>query len=175
MTDKPKEDILVSPEYATLEFGDGYIALIQGGKEEATSEGEKVVDFTIKPSSSLRKRYDIKDNVLDRNMNMTFRVKKKDLVPLNLFDDANKKWLYIKNFNHDETEISNIGWSLREQLTEAEKKVIILEGENIWLSEQLQLAKTNPSEFLKQGTEVFEAVSSKMIDLLKGRKDREDM
>ena len=175
MTDKPKEDILVSPEYATLEFGDGYIALIQGGKEEETNEGEKVVDFLIKPSQLLRKRYDIKDNMLDQNRNMPFKVKRKDLVPLNLFDDANKKWLYIKNFNHDETEISKIGWSLREQLAEAEKRVVILEGENIWLSEQLQLAKTNPSEFLAQGAEVFEKVSSKMIDLLKGRKDREEM
>ena len=157
-----------------LEFGDGYIALIQGGIEGKNDDGEKIVDFVIKPSPLLRKRYDIKDSVLDQNRNMPFRVFKKDLIPLNLFDDANKKWLYIKTFNHDETEISKIGWSLRERLAEAEKRLIIIEGENIWLSEQLQLAKTNPAEFLKQGTEVFEQISSKMVDIIKGKRDRED-
>ncbi len=157
-----------------LEFGDGYLALIQGGIEGKNDDGEKIVDFVIKPSPLLRKRYDIKDNMLDQNRNMSFKAFKKDLIPLNLFDDANKKWLYTKTFNHDETEISKIGWTLREQLAGAEKRLIVIEGENIWLSEQLQLAKTNPAEFLKQGAEVFEQISSKMVDLIKGKRDRED-
>ncbi len=175
MTEKPSTEILMSPEYAMLEFGDAYRALIQGGKEGKDDNGEKIVDFVIKPSPLLRKRYDIKDSMLDDNKNMPFRVFKKDLIALNLYDDANKKWLYIKTFNHDETEVSKIGWSLREQLAEAERRLIVIEGENIWLSEQLQLAKTNPAEFLAQGTEVFEKISSKMVDIIKGRRDREDI
>ena len=38
--------------------------------------------------------------MLDQNMNMEFRIFEKDIVPLNLYDDANKRWLYIKTFNH---------------------------------------------------------------------------
>jgi len=105
---------------------------------------------------------------------MPFTAFKKDLIPLNQFDDANRKWLYIKTFNYDETEISKIGWNLRERLAEEEKRIVILEGELIWLSEQLQLAKTNPAEFLAQGAEVWEKVMSKTTDILKQKRDKED-
>ncbi len=175
MTEDPSTGILVQPEFAILEFGDGYIALIQGAVEGKDEEGKGVVDFIIKPSNLLRKRYDIKDDVLDQNRNMPFRVYKKDLIPLNQLDDANRKWLYIKTFNHDETEVSKIGWSLRERLSEEERKVVILEGENIWLFEQLQLAKTSPAEFLAQGAEVWEKVLSKTTDIWKGKKEKEEI
>ncbi len=105
---------------------------------------------------------------------MPFIAYKKDLIPINQFDDANRKWLYIKNFNHDETEISKIAWSLRERLAEEEKRIIILEGELLWQSEQLQLAKTNPAEFLAQGAEVWEKVMSKTTDILRGKREKED-
>jgi len=113
--------------------------------------------------------------MLDQNRNMPFRVFKKDLIPINQLDDPNRKWLYINTFNHDETEISKIGWSLRERLAEEEKRVIVLEGELIWQSEQLQLAKTNPAEFLAQGTEVFEKVFAKTVDILKGKRDKDEL
>lgn len=175
MGERPKEEILVAPEYSILEFGDGYIALIQGGIEKEDDEGRPVVDFMIKPSELLRKRYDIKDSMLNQNGAMPFRVYKKDLIPLNQFDDANKKWLYIKTFAHHETEISKVSWNLRKRMEEMEKRVIILEGELIWLSEQLQLAKTNPAEFITQGADVFEKISSKLIDLIKPRRDKDEM
>ncbi len=174
MGDKPREEILVAPEFAMFIFGDGYFALVQGSTEGETDDGEKIVDFVIKPSQLLRKRYDIKDSMLNRNMNMTFRVKKKDLIPMNQFDDANKKWIYIKTFNHDDTEMSKPGWALREQLAEEQKKNKLLEGQIIWQADQIQLAKTNPAEYIMQGAEVFEKVSSKMADLIKGKSEKED-
>ncbi len=150
------------------------MALIQGAVEGTDEEGKGVVDFIIKPSNLLRKRYDIKDNMLDQNRNMPFRVYRKDLIPINQLDDANRKWMYIKTFNREETAVSERGWDLRERLGEQEKRVIILEGENLWQSEQLQLAKTNPAEFINQGAEIFEKVSSKMVDLMKGKVGREE-
>ncbi len=174
MADKPQEEISAQPEYSILEFGDGYIALIQGAVEGTDEEGKKIVDFIIKPSNLLRKRYDIKDSMLDQNRNMPFKAYRKDLIPINQFDDANRKWLYIKTFNHDETEISKIAWSLRERLAEQEKRVIVLEGELIWQSEQLQLAKTNPAEFVSQGAEVFEKVFSRTVDMLKGKREKDE-
>ena len=175
MGEKPREEILVSPEYTILEFGDGYIALIQGGIETVTDDGIPVIDFIIKPSELLKKRYNIKDSMLNVNGALAFRVFTKDLVALNRFDDANRKWLYLKTFNHDETEIGRIGWDLRKRLEEMEKRVVILEGELIWLSEQLQLAKTNPTEFISQGAEVYEKISSKLIDLIKPKRDKDEL
>ena len=174
MGEKPQEEILVAPEYPMLEFGDGYLALIQGGIERENDDGQKVVDFMIEPSDLLKKRYNIKDSMLNQNRALPFRVLKNDLIPLNLLDEANKKWLYIKTFDHQETEISNIGWDLRKRLEEKEKQLIILQGELIWLSEQIQLAKTNPVEFITQGTEVFEKSLSKVLDLVKGKREKED-
>ena len=174
MTEKPREDILMPPEYTILQYGDGYLALIQGGVEGTNDDGEKIIDFVIKPSSLLRKRYDIKDSMLDQNLNIPFRVLKKDLIPINQFDDANRKWIYIKTYNHDETEISRIGWVLRERLAEEEKRIVVLEGENLWLSEQLHLAKTSPAEFLAQGAEIWEKVLSKTTDVMRGKKEKDE-
>ena len=171
--ENPEEDILITPEFSILEFGDGYIALIQGGIEKE-EEGRKVVHFMIKPSDLLRKRYDIKDSMLNVNGALPFKVYKDDLIPLNQFDDANKKWLYVKTYNHDDTEISKIGWELRKRLEASERRVVVLEGELIWLSEQLQLAKTNPAEFIAQGADVFERVSSKFADTLKIQKGEKE-
>lgn len=174
MSERPEEDILLTPEYTILEFGDGYFALVQGGIESQDEEGQIIIEFTIKPSEKLRKRYSIKDSMLNQNGQLKFKVKKTDLIPINQFDDANKKWLYVKTFNHQDTEISKIGWNLRKRLEEMQKRVIVLEGELIWYSEQLQLAKTNPAEFVSQGTDIFEKVSSSILNLMKGKGNKED-
>ena len=174
MTERPSEEILVTPEYTILEFGDGYIALIMGGVEEEDAKGQQIISFMIKPSNLLRKRYNIRDSMLNQNGQMPFKAKKDDLIPLNQFDDANKKWLYVKTFNHVDTEISKIGWNLRKRLEEMRERVIVLEGELLWMSEQLQLAKTNPTEFIMQGAEIYEKLSSNMIDLIKGRPNKDD-
>ena len=168
MTERPSEDILVGPEYTILEFGDGYIALIMGGIEDEDENGQQIVKLMIKPSNLLGKRYNIKESMLNQNGQMPYTIKKDDLIPLNQFDDANKKWLYIKTFGHAETEISKVGWNLRKRLEEMKRRVIVLEGELIWMSEQLQMAKTNPTEFLMQGTDIYEKLSSNLLDLMKG-------
>ncbi len=174
MGEQPQEEILVAPEFTMLEFGDGYMALLQGGVKGEDNDGNKIVTFMIKPSEILRKRYNIKDSMLNKNWAMEFKVSEKDLIHMNPYDDANKKILYIKNFKHEETEISNIGWSLRKRLGEMEKRVVVLEGELIWMSEQLQLAKTNPTEFLTQATEIYEKMLPRMAEIFKGKKDKEE-
>lgn len=170
MSENPSEEILVNPQRALLEFGDGYLAMILGGIE-STEDGLKVVNFTIKPSQLLRKWYDIKDSQLNKNGCMNFKVYKKDLVPLNQFDDANRKWMYLKNFLHEETEISKLNWDLRKRLDETEREKILLEGELLWYFEQLQMAKSNPAEFMAQSFEVFDKMSSRIVDLIGKRRE----
>lgn len=155
--ENPRIDITVAPEFSMMIFGDGYIALIQGATEQESEDGEEIIRFTIKPSGTLRKRYNIRDEQLDSNGNIQdYIVSKKDLIHLNIYDDANRRILYIKTIEHKETEISKVGWDLRKRLEQMEKRVIVLEGELIWLSEQLQLAKTNPMEFASQGIELWD-------------------
>ena len=170
--ENPQEEILVSPAFSLLEFGDGYIAMILGGIEGEDSAGLKVVDFIIKPSQLLRKRYNIKDSQLNKNECMPYRVYKSDLIPINQFDDANRKWMYIKNFNHEDTEISKIEWNLRNLLKESEKRVALLEGDILWYYDQLQLAKMNPSEFMAQSFEFFDKMGS-INEKMLGRKEKE--
>lgn len=173
MSENPRQDILVQPEFSILEFGDGYIALVQGSTQ-FEDEGIKWLEVTIKPSELLKKRYEIKDSELDRNGNITIHVKKDDIIFLNLFDDSNRKWLYIKNYKGEDTEISNIGWDLRKRLEESEKKRRILEGENMWYSEQLLLAKTNPIEFAGQTLEIFEKITANTIEALRTKDNKKE-
>lgn len=171
--EKPREEILVSPEFSILEFGDGYSALLQGSKMEFDSEGRKIAIMTIKPSQLLKKRYDIKDSQLDRNGNIIFKAVYDDLIPMNLLDDANRKWLYIKTYNHDDTEISKIGWDLRERLKWSKNRIYILEGQLIHFSEQLALAKTNPTEFVSQGLDVIKEFAE-VTESLRDRTRKEE-
>ena len=175
VTEKPGIEILAEPQWDILEYGDGYIALALGGIITESEEGEKVVDFMIKPSPLLRKRYNIPDSQLNINLCMSYRVCWRDLIPLNMFDAANRKWLYIKNFRHEQTELTRWGWKLRKENEMLSQRIQTLEGENMWLLEQLQLAKTNPQEFIKQGTEILESVGSRFADILRGDKEKQEL
>lgn len=172
----PREDITLDPEFAMIIFGDGHLALSQGAKEEEDDKGREIVNFTVKPSAALRKRYDIRDERLNNHGNIQdYKVLKKDLISLNQFDDANRRILYIKTFEHNETEVSKIAWTLRKRLEEMEIRVIVLEGELIWLSEQLQLAKTNPAEFNAQGLEMLEKMSSHLMGLMSRKPEKDNL
>jgi len=173
--ENPETEIYSEPTWDILEFGDGYIALCLGGVISETAEGQKVVDFIIKPSNLLKKRYGIQDSMLNQNLCMPYRVYEKDLIPLNLFDAANRKWLYVKNFRHEETQMHLWEWRLREENEQLRERNQMLEGENMWLLEQLNLAKTNPAEFIAQGYDVFEKVGTKFVEALKGKKEGEMM
>lgn len=171
MGEKPREEILVTPSWGILEFGDGYIAQMQGATTIENQDGTRVIEAIIKPEELMKKRYNIKDSELDTNGNLTFKMNFNDLVPLNLFDDAKRKWLYIKTFKYKETEISNIGWELRRRLEEERKKRIILEGNLIWYAEQLSLAKNNPVEFMGQGLELFNKMQESVANLMKKKEE----
>jgi len=170
--ENPQEEILLPPEYAILIFGDGHIALTQGGRETEKEDGTEVIEFLIKPSDNLRKRYNIRQEQLNKNGAMLFPCSKADLVPLNMYDDSNRRWLYTKTYEHKETAVGNIGWNLKKENEELKRKVIFLEGNLIYMSEQLQLAKTNPAEFVTQGTEVFNKMAASVVDLMRAKKGK---
>jgi len=172
--EKPQEQILEEPKWSFLETGDGYLALIQGALQKTDEGGRRLIEFLIKPSLLLRKRYNIREEQLNDNGAMLFTVLEADLVPLNIFDDANRKWLYMKTFNHEETELSKLHWKLKQQLESETKKRIMVEGEILWMQEQLQLAKTNPQQYMAQGLEIYDRIGSKMAEFFKNKK-KEDL
>lgn len=170
----PSETILESPGWATLIFGDGYLALMQGGIENENSGGERIVSVTIKPHSSLRKRYNIKDSDLNNSGNLeNYQMNKEDIIVLNQWDDANRTVLYIKNYLHQETDLCRVNWDLRKQLQEERTKRVIIEGYLIRLSEDLQLAKQNPAEYISQGLELIEKINNGVITSMRGNKEEE--
>lgn len=172
MGEKPQEEIIAQPKWGILEFGDGYIAMLQGGLPSVTiRDGKKIVEVIIKPHELLRKRYNIKDSDLDTNGNTKFQMSEDDLIPLNLFDDANRKWLYKKTYKHQETDLSNHEWVLTKRIEQERMKRVMIEGYLIHLSEQLQLAKNNPAEFLNQGFEYFVKMQESMSGFIKRKEE----
>lgn len=173
MVDNPREDILAIAQFPYLIFGNGYFAMIVGGVETQDSEGREIVELQIIPEELLRKRYDIKKEQLNINGVMTYRVLRKDLIPLNLFDKAKERWLYLKTFDGKETEIGGPSRFLRARLEEREKYCWMLEGDNIYLSEQCISLRMNPGEVMAQGTEAIGKTIEPVIDLLNAKKGRE--
>jgi len=171
--DNPKEDILAIPQYPFLIFGDGYMAMITGGIEKKDAEGRAVVELQIVPEELMRKRYNITKDKLNINGVMAYTVLRKDLIPLNIFDKAKERWMYLKTFKREETDIGNPGKFLRARLEELEKYSWMLEGDNIYLSEQVIASRMNPAEVMAQGTEAMGKAMEPVIDLLNAKKGRE--
>ena len=97
--ENPKTELFLQPEKSIIMFGDGYAAMMQPGAKVKEEDGKKILDATILPHSNLRKAYNIRSNELDDNGNITsYKMDKNDLIPLNLYDDSNRVFLYIKNF-----------------------------------------------------------------------------
>ena len=163
--EKPETEILVQPENSILELGDGYLATLFSAIEVEEENGKTIIDALIEPSLLLKKRYNIPDSDLNANRQMHFKMAKIDLIPINLFDSANRKWLYTKTFKHVSTPVDKLSLDLKDQVTQLEQRVWSLEGDIAFLSEQLQLAKDNPGEYSAQSLELAEKMSSIMMKM----------
>lgn len=172
MEKEPEKEIMLDPRWSVLEDGLGYQVLIVGGMPGVDREGREVVHFTIKPDEIVRKRYNWRRGVeVNENGNVKFIAAKDDLIPLNMFDDANKKWLYEKTFNHQSTELSKRWDELKKRIQIFERKLWLLEADNIRLNEQLELARLSPGKWIKEGTEVYEQVSKSFADLTRKKEE----
>ena len=170
METNPERDIMIDPRWAAFEDGLGYECLFLNGMP-AIEDGEEVVVITLKPTDLTRKRYNLRSGAeLNEQGNIKRTVKKIDLIPLNMYDEANKKWIYVKTLNHEPTVLSQREEELKSKIKVVEKRARLLEADNIKLNEQLALARLNPGKWIKEGAEVHEHVMKGMSDLFK-RKD----
>jgi hypothetical protein len=174
MEANPEREILLDPRWSILEDGLGYNVLVIGGMPGLDIDGREVVIFTIKPDEIVRKRYNLRRDIeLDMNGNMKLTVLKLDLIPLNMFDDANKKWLYTKTLRHEPTELSEREINLQKKLNMKDRRILLIEAENIRLQEQLEIARTNPAKFIKQGAEVFQESAKAFSELTRRPEDKQ--
>lgn len=171
--EQPEREIMLDPRWSILQDGLGYNVLVVGGVPGIDKDGREVVIFTIKPDETVRRRYDLRRGreVDQETGNMRLIVLKKDLIPLNVYDDANKKWLYTKTLKHDPTDLSKREENLKSTIEVKERRILLLEAENIRLQEQLELARTNPAKFIQQGAEVFREAAKGIAELTKKKDD----
>lgn len=172
MEKEPKKQILLDARKAILMDGLGYNVLVVEMMPSKAADGTEVIKVIFKPDETVRKRYNYRfEKELDSNGNVTMTIAKSDLVPVNLYDDSNRKWVYIKSFAHEETNLSMYSKNLRSEIQDKEKRILLLEAEVIKLYEQLELAKTNPIKFMKQGFELWSDTAKVVTELNKKEKE----
>lgn len=172
--DNPQKDILLSPQWSILQDGLGYNVLSIGGLPKIDSDGREIVEFTVKVDDIVKKRYNLRRGIeLNEQDNMKLIVAKIDLIPLNMYDDANKKWLYVRSLLHEPTELSKREENLKILLNVKEKRILLLDAENIRLNEQIMLFRTNPAMAAAQGAEVFEKTAKAVADLIRPKEKGE--
>src|SRR3990167_3904459 len=101
------KDIVREPQWSMLTDGLGYNVLWGGGITTINKDGEEIVEAIIKVDDTIKKVYNWnREKELDEHDNMKWTAKKIDLIPLNIYDDANRRWLYVKTLLHDPTDLS---------------------------------------------------------------------
>jgi len=153
--------------------GLGYRTMCAGNAPPSVDkDGREVIIFTIKPDDVVRKRYQWRSGKeIDELGNKKIIIAKIDLIPLNIYDDSNRMWLYVKSFNHDATELSERYKILNMEIERYRKENMQLEAENIKLSEDNLLLRTNPEKALAASSEVFQKVAQGLSSLNIGKKE----
>lgn len=169
----PKTEIMIDPRWSILMDGLGYQVLVVGGMPGVDKDGRAVVKFIIKPDEVVRKRYNWRgDAELNEAGNKEIIIAKIDLIPLNLYDDANKKWLYVKSFNHEETDLSQREKILKLELDRKTKENQQLEAENIRLNEINELYRTNPEKAVGANFEIFKSAMQLATSAVSKKEDK---
>jgi len=129
MEKDPQREIMVDPKWSILMDGNGYNVMSTGGLPGVDRDGTEIITLMIKPDDIVRKRYNLRgEQEVNQQGNTKLIVRKIDLIPMNLYDDANRKWLYVKDFNHNDTDLSLREKNLKEIIQQLKKKVIINRG-----------------------------------------------
>jgi hypothetical protein len=168
MSEDNPENIMQTPTWPLMRDGLGSTAMIVGSLPTVSPEGEEIIKLIIKVDDFIKKKYNLKpkDEYNEQN-NMRLIVKKIDMIPLNPYDTSNQVWQYVKTFKHESTELSKREDNLKTIINVKDKRILLLEAENIRLNEQILLFRTNPAMAAAQGAEVFEKTAKVMADMMR--------
>jgi len=174
--DNPRKELLQDPRWSILEDGNGYQVMAMGGMPFVDNSGKRCIRFKILPDPLVRNRYNLRRGAeLDENEGtMFFTCLEIDLIPLNLYDDANRKWLYVKTFKHEQTPLSERESFYKQKYQSYEQQVLLLQAKVIKLNEELQMAALQPGKYLKMGAEVVEASAGAIATAIKKKEDEKN-
>lgn len=172
--DNPQKEIMLDPRWSILEDGNGYQVLSLGGMPFVDKDGRRCIKFKVKPDQVVRKRYNLRIGIggeLDDDENMFIICLEGDIIPMNLYDDVNKKWLYVKSFRHEDTNLSEREIFLKRKLDTFEKKVNLLDAKCIKLQEELKLATLQTEQYLSRAGELIEKSAGAIATAIKKKED----
>lgn len=171
----PKKEIMLYPKWPTLLDGLGYSFLMVGGMPGKDRDGREIITLTLKTDETTRKRYNLRlGKEVDELGNVNLVIGAMDLIALNPLDKANEKWIYIKSFDGQETDLSKRESFIKMKYEKEVSKNSLLQATNAKLVEQLELAKTNPAKYIKQYSEVYQdAYKNAAESLMKGKGEQQ--
>lgn len=173
MEKNPQRDITAYAKWPVIQDGLGYNALLVGGMPGKNKDGNEIVKLTIRTVDEIiRKRYNWRlGHEVDLKGDITLEVEKMDMIQMNPYDEANRKWLYLKSWSMEDTPIFLREKQLRILIDFWVKQSNLLESANIRLNEQLELAVLNPAKFLKQYGEVYQDAINSAASAFSNRKE----
>jgi hypothetical protein len=170
--EEESQKITRTPEWSIIRDGLGYGVMANGALTTTNINGEEVVEFIIKVDSAVKKAYNLnRGKELTEEDTMTWIVSRNDLIHLNIYDDTNRIIQYTKSLKHEPTELSRREENLQTLIKLKDKRINLLEAENMRLAEQLMLFRSNPALAVSLGAELFEKSMKSAADLIrpKGR------
>lgn len=168
--ENPERDIYIDPKWPILEDGLGYQFLLVGGIPYKDANGKDMVKLTVIPDKIDMKRYNLRLNEeLDSRGRFTFVAEEIDLIQLNPYDDANKKFLYVRSIKGGETNLSKRYEKLKSDISYYQELYLQKEAQNIRLSEKLNLATTNPEKMLLEGSEIYTKVAESIAKITQAK------
>lgn len=172
--DNPKEDVMLDPTWSMLEDGNGARILAMGGKSFIEKDGRKVIKWRVKVNDFVRKRYNWKiGKELNNQWFGEFITAESDLIPTNIYDDANKIWTYTKDFNHQPTALSERESSLQAKISFLQNSNLLLTGQVIRLTEQLNDAQLSTGKFISAGMDVVERAGAVAANMNNKNRDEQ--
>lgn len=168
----PEREIRVEPRLPVLIDGLGYTFLNMGGMPDVERDGTEVIRFILQTDPLSRKRYNLRGGVeVDEQFNTKLTVKRIDVIELNPYDPANKKFLYVKDFRGNETNLSLRERDLKIENERLKKTILIQQASILKLREENSIAMLNPGKLLKMNNEVFQETLKNVSDSLLRKKE----
>jgi hypothetical protein len=146
-----RKDIVLETKLPWIVYGDGYMAQINNIVASTDDNGEETLKLTITPTPELAKRYNINIDMIDEHLYINVEYPKNMIKQINN-DPAWTVYFCFLNFFGQPTSSTNFwnGMIDIERVNGLSKINHLLKAENAYLVEQLEKAKTNVSQYIKE-------------------------
>lgn len=146
-----RKDIALTPRWAWVLFGDGYMAEIVSMLPGKDPLGNDIWKLRVIPTEELAKRYAIGLDVLEEDMTTHAEYPLEMIKPLSS-DPAWTVYFCFLNFRGQEVEATRFlkGYVDEKKIQDMKSMIDLKESENAYLRERLTIAETNMQEYIKR-------------------------